>query len=164
MQITDNTFPKKLSSILIIIAAIALILGLAFYFGNQDDSASIGSEDIQITRQENFYGISGTVLEVRENSIVIETPAIPYRESSPLPSDRWVWAVYINDSTEIIKLTPNDSIESDIDHINNEHTRKTIKIDDIKIGDLVVVTSSTDIKGQFVFDEKQMTASKIEVF
>jgi hypothetical protein len=155
-QLSDKrkTSTSKLFIIGIILAAVLIAVGAAGFFFKPSDS-------IKITKQENFYGISGIILEVRDNSIIIETSAIPYNGSSPSQDDRWVWTVSIDGSTEITALVPDNNARETID--GGGHVERPAAINDLKAGDNIIVTSRVDIEKQFQFDEKHIIASNIKV-
>ena len=155
---SNNT--EKLSKTSIIITIVILIIAAyAFYFGGQKGTTLIDREDIQITQQENFYGISGRISEVRDDSIVIETPALPYDDYNPKPGDRWTWTVFIDGDTEVFKVVSDEhgSVE-DGDNITLVVSATEI----LKAGDFVNITSKSDIGIQFAFDEKYIRAIKIK--
>lgn len=161
---SENTQPEKLSNTSIIIAVITVvvIVGYVFYGGGKDSSDSINYEDIQITEQKNFYGISGRILEVRDNSIIIETATLSYGDYNPQQGDRWIWEVFISNNTEVFKFAVD---ERKVAEGNPEHMTLAISTPEIlKGGDLVTVTGNNDIGIQFASDEKYIRALKIEVY
>lgn len=161
--------PNKLIAGIIIAVLIIGALGYIFYYKNQQQKlptiipGETEKEEIQITRQENFYGINGKILEIRDNAIVIETTAIPYYSFNPSSNDKWVWTISINENTEIIKLSPNENVSETAGE--EEHfTKKFITINGLGPDDFVTITSNNDIGTQFPLDEKNITASKIEAY
>jgi len=158
-----NTPPKNLSKVSVIIAIIGIIAIFSIvYYGDQDGSGISGREDIKITHQENFYGISGRVLDVRNNSIVISTVALPFGDYNPKPNEEWVWTVFIDNGTEVLKFAADEQLAEGghEDHMILSPSSQNI----LTVGDFVTVTSSDDIGTQFALAEKFMTASKIDVY
>lgn len=81
---------------------IVAALLLAWYVFNQiEKQVPQGTgKEIQITRQEEVYGISGTVIGLGDNEITIETAVLP-SDSISLTDGPWIWNVSIEEDTTI---------------------------------------------------------------
>lgn len=171
----ENMPPKKSHSKLIAIIIVILVvgaLGYVFYDKNKDkisrpkiesQTKEKDLEEIEIVREEGVYGISGTILEVHKNSIVIETVAMPYGSFKPSPGNKWTWTVSIHENTEIAKLTMNENIEEAVNKDENFIETSATKSSLIP-GNFVTITSSDDISIEFPTDEKNIIANKIEIY
>lgn len=169
----NDLSPDKSSNRLIAIIVIAIlvigVLGYIFYYKGQQqeslitDPGETEKEEIQITRQENVYGISGKILEIHDNAIVIETVAMPYGSFNPSLNDKWLWTVSVNENTEIIKLIPNENV-SETTNEEDYFMKQSIAINDLKPEDLITITSNDDISAEFSLDEKNIIANKIESY
>jgi hypothetical protein len=159
-QLLDKrkTSTSKLFIAGIILVVILVLLGIF--------SVVYDTDPVEMTKQENFYGISGKILEVRVDSVIVETPVISYEGSSPLHGDRWIWTVTINSDTKIIRMHADENVP-DTEHGDTPLSAQgaiLMAINDLRADDLITITSATDIKKQFTFDDKHMLALKIEVY
>lgn len=114
----------------------------------------VQEKEVVITEQEQVYGIGGEVLEIRENAIAIETPALALFGMKPSIDERWIWVVVMDADTNILKLEGIDENEVPI----------AATMADIQIGNVVAVTSTTDISKEFSLDERTIVASEIALF
>jgi hypothetical protein len=156
LQDRRKTSTNKMLVAGIVLAVVLVVFGAIGYFFTTSDS-------IKVIIEENVYGISGKIVEVRGDSIIIETATMPYGSYKPLLNDKWTWTVLINKDTEIIKLTSNENV-SEAANEEEYFTRQFIMINALNSGDIVTVTSNSDIGTQFPFDDKTITANKIEAY
>jgi hypothetical protein len=152
---------KIKTPILIAVIVLIILVILAIVFGGyKKPSASPKPEEISIAKE--IYGISGTIEEVRQNTLTVNALVL-LEDPTKQPISKKV-NVSINDETKIYKLEFPDPKNLTQEQIENGVRPKETKLSlsDLKKGNTIDIRTEENISGN-IKNNTSFTASAINV-
>lgn len=149
---------EKKKIILVIVILIIIAVGAGFYYLGYQSANKVSQEKIKVLENalepfypeppEKIFSISGTIKEIKDNEIKIETPKFHKDLYERITKTE-------EKETRIIKVLPTTKITK-IDYTNVSpeapFKEEKIKLSELKVGDRITVTAKENIKNKLDFE------------
>jgi hypothetical protein len=155
---------KRLFRAAVIFLSMAIV-GTIVYFGIFQGQKK--NSFFTVADEAPFYGISGEVLEIGGNYVVVSAPTMATKLFKPAREGKWLWKVLYEETTAFYRhVSENSEIAKTIEgeSIGDGLVRLPAGPEDLRVGARIFVQSKENLVGKFQSVIKEFPASEIVIY